>query len=121
MSDLKPRKAEIEIGGQIYHLAFTLNVLDAIIDRFGGLQEMIAEINPEGKTTQENNNNFVWMLLQMVNDDIEGRIDDGETIKPFTMRGLKRALSLDQIPVVRDAVVTALRESLPRREEEPKN
>lgn len=118
MSDLKSRKASVEIGGVVYNLAFNLNVLDAFLEKYGTLQDMIAAIDPSGKTMLENAGTVIWVLHQMICEDIDERMENGEEIKPMTLKGLKRKVRLENIPAIRDAIAEALAEGLPKPKEE---
>lgn len=118
MSDLKSRKAIVQIGGVSYNLAFNLNVLDAFLERYGTLQNMIAAIDPTSKTLMENANTVLWVLHQMICEDIDERIENGEDVKPMTLKRLKRKVRLENIPDIRDALFLAITEGLPKPKED---
>lgn len=125
MSDLKQTKTTVVIGEASYSLAFNLNVLDAVLDRYGSLAALVAELTPGETGLMAKMDVFLWLLLQMVNDDIDARIEAGEALKPLSLKGLKRQIDMTNLPAIKDAVYGAVLNGMPRvqagDEEEEKN
>ena len=69
MSLIKDGRYPIELGGKERHLLFSLNVLDVIEDKYGGLDSLGEKMNSIHE--------FRWLLTTLLN---EGRLDDEDEL-----------------------------------------
>lgn len=117
MSDLRPKNIEIEIGGIVFPMACTLNVMDDLETEFGkGFFEIIADTGKD---------KGVYKLLKviiaaMVNEGIEIANESGKQVscEKVTERWVGRNLtgmSLSDILVKMYETISA---SLPEDDEE---
>lgn len=122
MSDLKIRDNEtIVIRGETYNLVYNMNVVDAIVDRFGSITAMQEwESEPE-RTEREAMEVTLWILMLIINEDIAERSENGEKLKPYTLERLKRELSVFRFVEAKRKIFAVTARDLPAEEPESKN
>ena len=81
----------ITLRGVTYNLVFNLNVVEAVIGRFGSVAEMYQKI--EEMTEQEALDVFAWITVQIINEDVAERRENGENLQAMTIERLKRTMS----------------------------
>lgn len=111
----KPDGDSITLRGVTYNLVFNLNVVEAVIDRFGSVAEMYEQI--EAMTEQEALDTFAWIAVQIINEDVAERRENGETIAPMTVERLKRTMSARQLIDVKRCIIGVVRRDMPAEEE----
>ncbi len=111
----KPDGDSITLRGVTYNLVFNLNVVEAVIDRFGSVAEMYEQI--EAMTEQEALDTFAWIAVQIVNEDVAERRENGEAIAPMTVERLKRTMSARQLIDVKRCIIGVVRRDMPAEEE----
>lgn len=111
----KPDGDSITLRGVTYNLVFNLNVVEAIIDRFGSVAEMYGQI--EAMTEQEALDTFAWIAVQIINEDVAERRENGEAIAPMTVERLKRTMSARQLIDVKRSIIGVVRRDMPAEEE----
>lgn len=111
----KPDGDSITLRGVTYNLVFNLNVVEAVIDRFGSVAEMYEQI--EAMTEQEALDTFAWIAVQIINEDVAERRENGEAIAPMTVERLKRTMSARQLIDVKRSIIGVVRRDMPAEEE----
>lgn len=111
----KPDGDSITLRGVTYNLVFNLNVVEAVIDRFGSVAEMYEQI--EAMTEQEALDTFAWIAVQIINEDVSERRENGEAIAPMTVERLKRTMSARQLIDVKRSIIGVVRRDMPAEEE----
>lgn len=111
----KPDGDSITLRGVTYNLVFNLNVVEAIIDRFGSVAEMYEQI--KAMTEQEALDTFAWIAVQIINEDVAERRENGEAIALMTVERLKRTMSARQLIDVKRCIIGVVRRDMPAEEE----
>ncbi len=111
----KPDGDSITLRGVTYNLVFNLNVVEAVIDRFGSVAGMYEQI--EAMTEQEALDTFAWIAVQIINEDVAERRENGEAIAPMTVERLKRTMSARQLIDVKRCIIGVVRRDMPAEEE----
>lgn len=112
----KPDGDTITLRGVTYNLVFNLNVVEAVIGRFGSVAEMYQKI--EEMTEQEALDVFAWITVQIINEDVAERCENGENLQPMTIERLKRTMSARQLVDVKHCVIGIVRRDMPTEESE---
>lgn len=112
----KPDGDTITLRGVTYNLVFNLNVVEAVIGRFGSVAEMYQKI--EEMTEQEALDVFAWITVQIINEDVAERCENGENLQPMTIERLKRTMSARQLVDVKHCVIGIVRRDMPTEENE---
>lgn len=82
----------IEYKGQIYKLAFNLNVMEAIQEEYGTIEEW-GRLT-DGAKGEPNAKAVIFGFCQMLNEGIEIMNDEkGTDIKPFTLKQVGRLIT----------------------------
>ena len=68
MSEIKTNYIDFELAGRVYPLSLTLNIIDALQDRYGDLTDVF-------KKTAELKE-ISWIMTQFVNEAIDNHNDD---------------------------------------------
>jgi P2-related tail formation protein len=117
MSDLKQRNDEtITIRGETYNLVYNMNVVDAIVDKFGSLKGMEEWERAEGRTEKEALDVSVWLITQIINEDIFERNENGENLKLYTPERLKRELSVFRFKEIKQKLRAVATRDMPEVE-----
>lgn len=112
----KPDGDTITLRGVTYNLVFNLNVVEAVISRFGSVAEMYQKI--EEMTEQEALDVFAWITVQIINEDVAERCENGENLQPMTIERLKRTMSARQLVDVKHCIIGIVRRDMPTEESE---
>nr|DAI02526.1 MAG TPA: tail assembly chaperone protein [Caudoviricetes sp.] len=112
----KPDGDTITLRGVTYNLVFNLNVVEAVIGRFGSVAEMYQKI--EEMTEQEALDVFAWITVQIINEDVAERCENGENLQPMTIERLKRTMSARQLVDVKHCIIGIVRRDMPTEESE---
>ncbi len=99
MSALKDASQKLMLDNQEVSLLFSLNVLDAVQDRFGGYDKISDHIHPEKSNKWVKN--LRWLLTILVNEGLT----DG--VEPFTEQQIGKKITMSNISQVRDAIFAA--------------
>ena len=99
-----------------YNLVFNLNVVEAVIGRFGSVAEMYQKI--EEMTEQEALDVFAWITVQIINEDVAERCENGENLQTMTIERLKRTMSARQLVDVKHCIIGIVRRDMPTEENE---
>lgn len=101
---MKSKLQEIEYDGKKYKLAFDLNVMEAIQDEYGSIEEWGKLVEPE-EGGEPNIKALVFGATEMINEGIEiSNDDDGTDEKPLTHRKVARILTEVGLEAVTDKV-----------------
>nr|DAN91486.1 MAG TPA: tail assembly chaperone protein [Caudoviricetes sp.] len=106
----------ITLRGVTYNLVFNLNVVEAVIGRFGSVAEMYQKI--EEMTEQEALDVFAWITVQIINEDVAERRENGENLQAMTIERLKRTMSARQLVDVKHCIIGIVRRDMPTEENE---
>lgn len=106
----------ITLCGVTYNLVFNLNVVEAVIGRFGSVAEMYQKI--EEMTEQEALDVFAWITVQIINEDVAERRENGENLQAMTIERLKRTMSARQLVDVKHCIIGIVRRDMPTEENE---
>ena len=112
----KPDGDTITLRGVTYNLVFNLNVVEAVIGRFGSVAEMYQKI--EEMTEREALDVFAWITVQIINEDVAERCENGENLQPMTIERLKRTMSARQLVDVKHCIIGIVRRDMPTEESE---
>ena len=112
----KPDGDTITLRGVTYNLVFNLNVVEAVIGRFGSVAEMYQKI--EEMTEQEALDVFAWITVQIINEDVAERRENGENLQAMTIERLKRTMSARQLVDVKRCIIGTVRRDMPTEESE---
>lgn len=112
----KPDGDTITLRGVTYNLVFNLNVVEAVIGRFGSVAEMYQKI--EEMTEQEALDVFAWITVQIINEDVAERRENGENLQAMTIERLKRTMSARQLVDVKHCIIGIVRRDMPTEENE---
>ena len=112
----KPEGDTITLRGVTYNLVFNLNVVEAVIGRFGSVAEMYQKI--EEMTEQEALDVFAWITVQIINEDVAERRENGENLQTMTIERLKRTMSARQLVDVKHCIIGIVRRDMPTEENE---
>lgn len=112
----KPDGDTITLRGVTYNLVFNLNVVEAVIGRFGSVAEMYKKI--EEMTEQEALDVFAWITVQIINEDVAERRENGENLQAMTIERLKRTMSARQLVDVKHCIIGIVRRDMPTEENE---
>lgn len=112
----KPDGDTITLRGVTYNLVFNLNVVEAVISRFGSVAEMYQKI--EEMTEQEALDVFAWITVQIINEDVAERRENGENLQTMTIERLKRTMSARQLVDVKHCIIGIARRDMPTEESE---
>lgn len=112
----KPDGDTITLRGVTYNLVFNLNVVEAVIGRFGSVAEMYQKI--EEMTEQEALDVFAWITVQIINEDVAERRENGENLQTMTIERLKRTMSARQLVDVKHCIIGIVRRDMPTEESE---
>lgn len=112
----KPDGDTITLRGVTYNLVFNLNVVEAVIGRFGSVAEMYQKI--EEMTEQEALDVFAWITVQIINEDVAERCENGENLQPMTIERLKRTMSARQLVDVKHCIIGIVRRDMPTEDSE---
>ncbi len=112
----KPDGDTITLRGVTYNLVFNLNVVEAVIGRFGSVAEMYQKI--EEMTEREALDVFAWITVQIINEDVAERRENGENLQAMTIERLKRTMSARQLVDVKHCIIGIVRRDMPTEENE---
>ncbi len=112
----KPDGDTITLRGVTYNLVFNLNVVESVIGRFGSVAEMYQKI--EEMTEQEALDVFAWITVQIINEDVAERRENGENLQTMTIERLKRTMSARQLVDVKHCIIGIVRRDMPTEENE---
>ena len=112
----KPDGDTSTLRGVTYNLVFNLNVVEAVIGRFGSVAEMYQKI--EEMTEQEALDVFAWITVQIINEDVAERRENGENLQTMTIERLKRTMSARQLVDVKHCIIGIVRRDMPTEENE---
>ena len=115
MSDLKPKRTKIELGGKEYGLLFNLNAIDDIQDKFDiSISNMADLMSDERKVFKV----LKFLLATLINE----AIDDDESGEPHVTESfIGRKITPAKIPELKNAIMAAFSEGTPKSEDEDPN
>lgn len=98
MSAIKDGRLPVELNGKEYHLLFSLNILDAMQDRFGGYDKL-------DKAFDSSNPNMIkdlrWLLTLVINEGME----EGKEL--LTELQVGKMIHLGNLQQIKDAIFAA--------------
>lgn len=98
MSTIKDGRLPVELNGKEYHLLFSLNILDAMQDRFGGYDKL-------DKAFDSSNPNMIkdlrWLLTLVINEGME----EGKEL--LTELQVGKMIHLGNLQQIKDAIFAA--------------
>lgn len=107
---MKDTTQTIDYKGKTYKLVFDLNVMEAIQDEYGSIEEWGNLTEP--KNGEPNIKALVFGVMQMINEGIEIDNDDnGTDDKPLTHRKVARILTEVGLDAVSDKAQQAVIDS----------
>lgn len=91
---MKDYNGEIQYRDQTYPLVFNLNVMEAIQDEYGSLEEWGKLTDGSASTGEPNAKAVIFGFREMLNEgiDIENE-EHGSDIKPLTLRQVGRLIT----------------------------
>ncbi len=98
MSAIKDGRVAIEINGKTYHMLFSLNVLDAVQDKFGGYDTIDEKLREDNKDMIKN---VRWLFTLLLN---EGRDDEEPEL---TEQQVGKLLHVGNLAAVKGAIFDA--------------
>ena len=105
----KKKNGAIIYKGVEYHLAFNLNVMEAIQEEYGSLDEWGKQT--EGENGEPNAKAVIFGFAAMLNEGIDiDNEDNGTDIKPLTLKQVGRligAVGMDAITAQMQEIVVA--------------
>lgn len=111
MSDVKIGYIDYELNGRVYPLALTLNVIDALQDRYKNLDKVL----DESKKLKE----VKWVLAQLINDSIDNHNDDHpDKWEHVTEAWVGRKIKSYNILQARKCIMDVFLLSIPKSEDE---
>jgi hypothetical protein len=118
MNYLRVKGVPFTIAGKTYELAFSLNVMADIYDKYGSTTAFMKEFNAALKSPLLSMSIFKWVLCVLVNDAIdEQNAHAQEKTEKLTERQIGRLLRVKDYAELQQAVVAAWRQSMPESEE----
>ena len=89
---MKDYSGRIEYKGKFYKLVFNLNVMEAIQDEYGTLEEW-GRLT-DGTDGEVNAKAVIFGVCQMLNEGIDiDNEDNGTEVKPFTLKQVGRLIT----------------------------
>jgi len=89
---MKDYSGRIEYKGKLYKLVFNLNVMEAIQDEYGTLEEW-GRLT-DGTDGEVNAKAVIFGVCQMLNEGIDiDNEDNGTEVKPFTLKQVGRLIT----------------------------
>lgn len=98
MSAIKDGRVAIDINGKTYHMLFSLNVLDAVQDKFGGYDTIDEKLKEDNKDMIKN---VRWLFTLLLN---EGRDEDEPEL---TEQQVGKLLHVGNLAAVKSAIFDA--------------
>ena len=112
MSDLQPKPTAITLGGKEYGLLFTINVIDAVQDKFDIAISQLADLMRDDRKTFKV---LRFLLAEMINEAID---DAGNGEKHVDERAVGRKITPANMGNLSEAVLTAFTGSAPINDDE---
>lgn len=112
MSDLQPKPTKITLGGKEYGLLFTINVIDAVQDKFDIAISQLADLMRDDRKTFKV---LRFLLAEMINEAID---DAGNGEKHVDERAVGRKITPANMGDLSEAVLTAFTSSAPANNDE---
>ena len=112
MSDLQPKPTTINLGGKEYGLLFTINVIDAVQDKFDIAISQLADLMRDDRKTFKV---LRFLLAEMINEAIDDA-ENGE--KHVDERTVGRKITPANMGHLSEAVLTAFTRSAPANDDE---
>ena len=112
MSDLQPKPTTITLGGKEYGLLFTINVIDAVQDKFDIAISQLADLMRDDRKTFKV---LRFLLAEMINEAID---DAGNGEKHIDERAVGRKITPANMGNLSEAVLTAFTGSAPANDDE---
>jgi len=103
------KKLSITIKGTEFPMAFNLNVLEAIQDKYGSLDKWQDKIQP--KTGEAQIKDIKWTLVTFINEGIEIENENGEKKDLLTEKQLGRMIT--NISDITRSIANAVTETIP--------
>ena len=119
MSDLRPKGAQVEIGGVNRHFLFTLNAIDTIQSEKGMPVSNVMELLQD---EAEVPGTVRYLATVLINDEIDRKnARTKENTESMTEKEVGWLIDISEIGKVADAIMTAYGISLPENEDEDPN
>jgi len=112
MSDLQPKPTTITLGGKEYGLLFTINVIDAVQDKFDIAISQLADLMRDDRKTFKV---LRFLLAEMINEAID---DAGNGEKHVDERAVGRKITPANMGNLSEAVLAAFTSSAPANDDE---
>lgn len=88
---LKDKGALLTLNGIDYHLRITVNVIEDAEEQFGmDINKIIKTFIKDYDTASINYSNLCKFVLLLVNESVEIQNEEGASLKPLTLKQLKR-------------------------------
>lgn len=111
MGAIKETGVEYTLEWREYTLMLTLNVLDAICDKYQSTNELFELL--QSKDERQMRDAAIWTLCAMVNDDIDRQAESGADVpEHYTPEYIKRHTRAIEIRPMFTAVIKALTDGL---------
>lgn len=111
MGAIKETGVKYTLEGHEYTLTLTLNVLDAICDKYKSTDELFKRLQSEDE--RQMRDAAIWTLCAMVNDDIDRQAESGADVpEHYTPEYIKRHTRAIEIRPMFTAVIRALTDGL---------
>ena len=118
MNYLRVKGVPFTLADKTYELAFSLNVMADIYEKYGSTTEFMKEFNAALKSPLLSMSIFKWVLCVLVNDAIEEQNAHAqEKTEKLTERQIGRLLRVKDYAPLQQAIVAAWRQSMPEAEE----
>jgi hypothetical protein len=107
------KKMVIKLRGNEYPMAFNLNVIEAIQDKYGTIVNWQDKITPKNNEVQIKD--IKWTLMSFINEGIEIENDENEVKKPLiTEKQLGRMITgFEDIQSASQSIMDAVTQNVP--------
>lgn len=108
------KKMVIKLRGNEYPMAFNLNVIEAIQEKYGTIVNWQDKMTP-AKDGEAQFKDIKWTLMSFINEGIEIENDENEEKRPLiTEKQLGRLItSMEDIKSVSEAIMNAVTQNVP--------
>lgn len=118
MNYLRVKGVPFTLADKTYELAFSLNVMADIYDKYGSTATFQKEYNAALKSPMQTVSICKWLLCVLINDAIEEQNAHAqEKTEKLTERQIGRLLRIKDFVLVKQVIVEAWRQSNPEPEE----
>ena len=111
MSDVKNMTAPLEIGGRTYNITLTLNVIDALQDRYGDLNN----VAQKAQDVRE----LVWIITELINESVDNYNDDhDDKLEHIDSKWVGRKVNKDNLAEINQVLLTTFGLAMPKSSED---